>query len=160
MIERTDAPVLVLGSASIHVARFVRGLCAAGRSVVLATHGELPLGPLPGLREQVVLDLSVTSWSAVRRIRALMRQWSPSVIHAHQVNSVAWHAVRAARGAVPVVLTLWGSDVLTLPSLSASPASSARWIGAAPRQRGNSEAWMLMQPKRGISRTICGTISP
>ena len=30
MIERTDAPVLVLGSASIHVARFVRGLCAAG----------------------------------------------------------------------------------------------------------------------------------
>ncbi len=118
MIERTDAPVLVLGSASIHVARFVRGLCAAGRSVVLATHGELPLGPLPGLREQVVLDLSVTSWSAVRRIRALMRQWSPSVIHAHQVNSVAWHAVRAARGAVPVVLTLWGSDVLTLPSRS------------------------------------------
>lgn len=114
-----NAPVLVLGSASIHVARFVRGLCAAGRSVVLATHGELPLGPLPGLREQVVLDLSVTSWSALRRIRALMRQWSPSVVHAHQVNSVAWHAVRAARGSpVPVVLTLWGSDVLTLPSRS------------------------------------------
>ncbi len=119
MIDRTGAPVLVLGSASIHVARFVRGLCAAGRSVVLATHGELPLGPLPGLREQVVLDLSVTSWSAVSSIRALMRQWSPSVIHAHQVNSVAWHAVRAARGSgVPVVLTLWGSDVLTLPSRS------------------------------------------
>ncbi len=119
MNGRMDAPVLVLGSASIHVARFVRGLCAAGRTVVLATHGELPLGPLPGLREQVVLDLSVTSWSAVRRIRALMRQWSPSVVHAHQVNSVAWHAVRAARGSgVPVVLTLWGSDVLTLPARS------------------------------------------
>lgn len=119
MNDRTGAPVLVLGSASIHVARFVRGLCAAGRSVVLATHGELPLGPLPGLREQVVLDLSVTSWSAVRRIRALMQQWSPSVVHAHQVNSVAWHAVRAARGSgLPVVLTLWGSDVLTLPARS------------------------------------------
>jgi L-malate glycosyltransferase len=134
MNGRRDAPVLVLGSASIHVARFVRGLCAAGRSVVLATHGELPLGPLPGLREQVVLDLRVTSWSAVRRIRALMRQWSPAVIHAHQVNSVAWHAVRAARGSgVPVVLTLWGSDVLMLPS------------------RGPVQRWMVRSALRGAS---------
>ena len=29
----------------------------------------------------------------------------------------------------------------------ASPASMARWIGAAPRQRGSSEAWMLRQPQ-------------
>ena len=134
MNGRSDAPVLVLGSASIHVARFVRGLCAAGRSVVLATHGELPLGPLPGLREQVVLDLRVTSWSAVRRIRALMRQWSPSVVHAHQVNSVAWHAARAARGSgVPVVLTLWGSDVLMLPS------------------RGPLHRWMVRSALRGAA---------
>ena len=25
----------------------------------------------------------------------------------------------------------------------------ARWIGAAPRQRGSSEAWMLRQPRAG-----------
>ena len=28
----------------------------------------------------------------------------------------------------------------------------ARWIGAAPRQRGSSEAWRLRQPRRGASR--------
>jgi hypothetical protein len=33
--------------------------------------------------------------------------------------------------------------------VSASPAMTARWIGAAPLQRGRSEAWMLKQPKRG-----------
>jgi hypothetical protein len=27
-----------------------------------------------------------------------------------------------------------------------SPAAIAAWIGAAPRQRGKSEAWRLMQP--------------
>jgi hypothetical protein len=27
--------------------------------------------------------------------------------------------------------------------VTASPAMTARWIGAAPRQRGKSEAWML-----------------
>ena len=33
--------------------------------------------------------------------------------------------------------------------VSSSPASIARWIGAAPRQRGSSDAWMLRQPWRG-----------
>ena len=33
--------------------------------------------------------------------------------------------------------------------VAGSPASRARWIGAAPRQRGSSEAWMLRQPSRG-----------
>ena len=33
--------------------------------------------------------------------------------------------------------------------VTSSPASIARWIGAAPRQRGSSEAWMLRQPCRG-----------
>ena len=30
--------------------------------------------------------------------------------------------------------------------VSLSPASIARWIGAAPRQRGSSDAWILRQP--------------
>jgi len=37
--------------------------------------------------------------------------------------------------------------------VSASPASIARWMGAAPRQRGSSEAWMFRQPRRGVSST-------
>ena len=36
--------------------------------------------------------------------------------------------------------------------LSASPAMMARLIGAAPRQRGKSEACTLKQPSRGTSR--------
>lgn len=110
------APVMVLGSASIHVARFVRGLLAAGERVVVATHGALSLQAHPALLEQVDVDLSVLSRSAQRRLRALIAQWRPRVVHAHQANSVAWHAVRAGRATgVPVVVTLWGSDVLSLP---------------------------------------------
>ena len=36
---------------------------------------------------------------------------------------------------------------------SLSPAMMARWMGAAPRQRGSSEACTLKQPSRGASRT-------
>jgi len=41
-----------------------------------------------------------------------------------------------------------------------SPARMARWIGAAPRQRGSSEAWMFQQPRRGTPRIAGGRISP
>ena len=35
---------------------------------------------------------------------------------------------------------------MTMTPVSASPAMMARAIGAAPRQRGSSEAWRLRQP--------------
>ena len=44
--------------------------------------------------------------------------------------------------------------------VQSSPASIARWIGAAPRQRGSNEAWMLRHPRRGQARTAGGRISP
>jgi len=44
--------------------------------------------------------------------------------------------------------------------VSASPARMARWMGAAPRQRGSSEAWMLMQPRGKASSTARGRIKP
>ena len=44
--------------------------------------------------------------------------------------------------------------------LTASPARIARWIGAAPRQRGSSEAWTLMHPPRGASRIGLGRMRP
>ncbi len=43
---------------------------------------------------------------------------------------------------------------------TSSPASTARWIGAAPRQRGNNEAWMFRQPSDGMSSTACGSNNP
>ncbi len=42
---------------------------------------------------------------------------------------------------------------MTWTPVTASPAMIARWIGAAPRQRGSSEACRLKQPRRGASST-------
>ena len=42
----------------------------------------------------------------------------------------------------------------------ASPDMMARWMGAAPRQRGSSEAWTLKQPSRGASSTGFGSSRP
>ena len=52
------------------------------------------------------------------------------------------------------------SICMMVTPVSRSPARIARWIGAAPRQRGSSEAWTLRQPRRGASRIGVGRISP
>lgn len=112
------APILVVGTHSIHVRRFVAGLCEAGERVVLATDRPEPLVEQPGLVAQVVVDFALRRLGTVGRLRSAIARHRPRIVHAHQANSVAWHAVRAARARVPVVVTLWGSDVLSLPARS------------------------------------------
>jgi hypothetical protein len=108
--------VLVVGPQSVHVRRFVAGLCEAGQEVVLVTNGESPLLTHERLREQVFMSLRLLDARTPQRLRALIERWQPAVVHVHQADATAWHAVRAARPTgVPVVLTLWGSDVLSLP---------------------------------------------
>jgi glycosyltransferase involved in cell wall biosynthesis len=128
--------VLVVGSASIHTARFAHGLCDAGQPVVLVTHDAMTIEPHAALLDVVSLDLSVRRLGAPRQLRRLMQRWSPRIVHAHQANSVGWHAGRAAHGSgVPLVLTLWGSDVLATPSIS----PLHRWM--ARRALAAATAW-------------------
>ncbi|MFQ3336017.1 MAG: glycosyltransferase involved in cell wall biosynthesis [Urechidicola sp.] len=53
-----------------------------------------------------------------RKLRKIMKEFSPSVIHVHQANSYAFITSKANRGKFPQVLTTWGSDVLILPQQS------------------------------------------
>ena len=109
---------MVVGTQSVHVRRFVAGLCEAGQPVVLVTNTSEPLVRHPLLRGQKAVDFAVKrAWRTPREIREALERWRPAVVHVHQANSVAWHTARALRGiGVPMVLTLWGSDVLTLPA--------------------------------------------
>ena len=49
---------------------------------------------------------------------------------------------------------------MTITPVSVSPAMIARWIGAAPRQRGRSEPCRLKQPSFGASRIGFGSSNP
>ena len=66
--------------------------------------------------------------------------------------SVALMSVRRSSPTGPVSSP---ASICMMPTpVSASPASMARWMGAAPRQRGSSEAWMFRQPNRGRSSVV------
>jgi glycosyltransferase involved in cell wall biosynthesis len=51
----------------------------------------------------------------VKKLRRIMTEFNPSVVHVHQANSFAYITSLANKGKIPQVLTTWGSDVLLLP---------------------------------------------
>lgn len=52
---------------------------------------------------------------AIRRLRAIIADYRPDVLHVHQANNYGYVAAAANRGRVPLVVTTWGSDVLVVP---------------------------------------------
>ena len=59
-------------------------------------------------------------------------------------------------GPVSMPSSIW--NVVT--PVTVSPRMIAHWIGAAPRYRGRSEAWTLMEPRVGTWSTDFGRICP
>ena len=55
---------------------------------------------------------------SIQKLRQIIHDYNPSIIHVHQANSYAFIAGKANNGSTPLVLTAWGSDVLLLPKRS------------------------------------------
>lgn len=55
---------------------------------------------------------------SIQKLRQIIHDYNPSIIHVHQANSYAFITGKANNGSTPLVLTAWGSDVLLLPKRS------------------------------------------
>ena len=66
------------------------------------------------------LDFSLKNplkfYQNIKLMRKIMEDFQPSIVHVHQANTYAYLAVLANQSKFPTVLTVWGSDVLILPS--------------------------------------------
>lgn len=51
----------------------------------------------------------------IKSFRRIINAFNPDLIHVHQANSCAYITAKANQGKYPLVLTIWGSDVLLLP---------------------------------------------
>lgn len=51
--------------------------------------------------------------SNINRIKKIIQDFAPDIIHAHQVNSVSYLVIKAKPKHIPLVVTAWGSDILT-----------------------------------------------
>ena len=98
-----------------------------------------------------------------RRGRAGSRPRSgPPTSARRRLSSPAVSRAPIASSAVSSIgpLSSPSSISIVVTPVTGSPAAIAAWIGAAPRQRGRSEAWRLTQPSRGSSRRARGKSCP
>jgi glycosyltransferase involved in cell wall biosynthesis len=83
---------------------------------------------------QVISKINFSLWSlsaqfkTPRTIRSAVKKFNPDIVHIHQVNSVAYYALRALLPlGIPTVLTAWGSDIYLTPKRNFILKSLVRW---------------------------------
>jgi glycosyltransferase involved in cell wall biosynthesis len=110
--------VLVVGPDSPHVNTFVKRLLVLGFKVEVISSGNTHI-EFPKIHN---INFSLTKirnyFKNKSRIRKIAAAFNPDVVWTHQANSYSFFPVLALRNKYPIVLTVWGSDVLVAPKKS------------------------------------------
>lgn len=69
----------------------------------------------------VELDFSLKNpfrvFKSIKKLKKIIQDYKPSIIHVHQANSFGYITSMANKGRYPQIMTTWGSDVLELPNM-------------------------------------------
>ncbi len=109
--------LLVVGSNSIHVYNFIELVKDNFDEILLITN-EI------NIEKDVVainadFSLGMKSFATIKKIRSIVSDFQPSVVHIQQANTYAFLTVLALKNKhIPLILTAWGSDVLISPKKS------------------------------------------
>ena len=107
--------LMIIGSNSIHVYNYINLVKDYFDEILLITNKKREGTDVKTIELDFHLKLS-SRIKTVRKIKNLIQEYSPSIIHIHQMNSYAYYSLIAARkSSVPKILTAWGSDVLLSP---------------------------------------------
>ncbi len=107
--------LLIIGSNSIHVYNYINLVKDYFDEIILITNKKREGTDVKTIELDFHLKLS-SRLKTVAKIKNLIQEYAPSIIHIHQVNSYAYYSLIAARkSSVPKILTAWGSDILLSP---------------------------------------------
>ena len=108
--------LLIIGSPSIHTENFFQLMKEEFKEVKLITDVNFSLSSLSA------------QLNTPRKIRSIAKQFNPDIVHIHQVNSIAYYALKAiAPLGIPNVLTAWGSDIYLTPHRNFLLKYLVRW---------------------------------
>lgn len=126
-MSQPHAPHLLFfaDAGSVHTRRWVGAMVERGwRCTVVSRHAHA----LPGT-EVIALETAdgrLPWFTAVPRVRALVRRLAPDLVHGHYITSYGFWAACAAQGH-PLVLSAWGSDILVTPRSSRLAHALTGW---------------------------------
>ena len=107
--------LMIIGSNSIHVYNYINLVKDYFDEIILITNKKREGTDVKTIELDFHLKLS-SRLKTVAKIKNLIQEYAPSIIHIHQVNSYAYYSLIAARkSSVPKILTAWGSDILLSP---------------------------------------------
>lgn len=110
--------LMIIGSNTIHVYNYIDLVKEYFDDILLITNEKREGTDVKTIELDFHLKLS-SRIKTVGRIKKLIKEYSPSVIHVHQANSYAYYTLIVARkSSVPKILTAWGSDILISPNKS------------------------------------------
>mgnify|MGYP000890454884 FL=1 len=110
--------LMIIGSNSIHVYNYINLVKDYFDEIILITNKKREETSVKTIELDFHLKLS-SRLKTVAKIKKLIQEYAPSIIHIHQVNSYAYYSLLAARKSlVPKILTAWGSDILLSPKNS------------------------------------------
>lgn len=120
--------IAIIGWAqSVHVRRWSQGLSERGYEIkVFSLGGE----PIEGVQTAIIPGTGKLSYftrksQAVRQIR----QFAPDIVHAHYATGNAWWGMKV--GIRPLVVSVWGSDVMKFTSNAITRTISKRILARA-----------------------------
>lgn len=108
--------LLLVATNSIHTSNYLN-LIDGYFDEILVVSNKRPEGYTGGVVEvNLSLKNFLSAIKTIKKIRATINNFSPSVIHVLQANSVAYLTFKAAeKSSIPKILTIWGSDILVMP---------------------------------------------
>jgi glycosyltransferase involved in cell wall biosynthesis len=110
---------------SVHTQRWLSEMVARGFDVHVVSNRPFPLDGV--VLHELPVSKSALGWfTAIPRLRRLIRRIDPDLVHGHYLTS--YGLLAAASGVQPLVLTAWGSDVLVSPRESWLVRLLTGWI--------------------------------
>lgn len=109
--------ILQVGPNSVHVSSFVSAIISEQNELFLLSEESCDF---EGIKKKYVVSFrTINPIKIVRnnfKIKQILNEIQPDIIHIHQVNRLAFFVSRIARKLnIRVVTTAWGSDVLLVP---------------------------------------------
>jgi len=121
MNKKKKVNILIIGPDSPHVASFISRWNSEDVELEVISSGDKHIR----VSKNHMLHFSLLHfWNFLitpLKIRRIAKRFQPDIVWMHQANSYSLYPILALKKRYPIVLTVWGSDVLVAPNQS-------RWI--------------------------------
>lgn len=110
--------MLLMGTASIHLKNYLKLIEGVFGEVLVVTNSDYAIDGYRTITASMSFRPFYSIPIRIHRIRKIIAEFQPDIIHIHQANTCSFYGLKASAGKIPVLVTAWGSDVLYTPAQS------------------------------------------